>query len=275
MSHALGRLRRLFDDQLFTRHAGGISPTARARELAGPLADALEQVRRVVSPPAPFDPATLSRVFRVATHDHGIAVVLAKALPRLRQQAPNVDLDCIAMSYAELTAAFDRGTVDFACGAFVGYSAARIERIPLFEDELVGIAPEGHPVFDGRIDLARLTRYPHVAVSPGQSRVSPVDEALRNAGANRRIVVSTPSALAVPALVSGTDLIAVVPHRFAAAVAARHGLRSFALPLDLPAISCDLLVPKALAQGAEFQWIADLIRGSVAREQGPLLIEGS
>ena len=44
MSAALVRLRDLFDDRLFVRTPGGMEPTARARELAGPIQRALREI---------------------------------------------------------------------------------------------------------------------------------------------------------------------------------------------------------------------------------------
>src|SRR5215471_21152278 len=58
VSHGLGRLRQLLGDPLFLRTPKGVVPTARAMELAEPIADALARVRRIVSTAAPFDPAT-------------------------------------------------------------------------------------------------------------------------------------------------------------------------------------------------------------------------
>lgn len=49
-SHALGRLRELFNDPLFVRNPRGIEPTPRGRELAQPIADALAQIRGFLSP---------------------------------------------------------------------------------------------------------------------------------------------------------------------------------------------------------------------------------
>src|ERR1044072_3063937 len=39
VSHGLGRLRRLLNDPLFLRTPKGVVPTARATELAGPIAE--------------------------------------------------------------------------------------------------------------------------------------------------------------------------------------------------------------------------------------------
>src|SRR6186997_300243 len=61
VSHALGRLRLLLNDPLFLRTPKGVVPTARALELAAPVADLLAQARNVLASSAPFDPATSTR----------------------------------------------------------------------------------------------------------------------------------------------------------------------------------------------------------------------
>src|SRR5688572_21167492 len=61
VSHGLSRLRRLLHDPLFLRTPKGVVPTARATELAAPIADVMARVRGVISTAAPFDPATSTR----------------------------------------------------------------------------------------------------------------------------------------------------------------------------------------------------------------------
>src|SRR5918997_6391986 len=65
VSHGLGRLRRLLKDPLFLRTPKGVVPTARATELAEPIAEILARVRNVVATAEPFDPATSTRRFTI------------------------------------------------------------------------------------------------------------------------------------------------------------------------------------------------------------------
>src|SRR4026208_1343640 len=60
-SHGLGRLRRLLNDPLFLRTPKGVVPTARATELAEPIAEILARVGSVMASVAPIDPATGNR----------------------------------------------------------------------------------------------------------------------------------------------------------------------------------------------------------------------
>src|ERR671927_1845097 len=55
VSHGLGRLRRLLSDPLFLRTPKGVVPTARAMELAAPIAEVLARVRSVLTTAEPFD----------------------------------------------------------------------------------------------------------------------------------------------------------------------------------------------------------------------------
>jgi DNA-binding transcriptional LysR family regulator len=260
-SHALGRLRRLFDDPLFVRHSTGIEPTPRARVLEGPLREALAQVRRVVSPAAAFDPAVLVRSYTVATHDYPVVVLLTKLMAQLRHEAPMVDLKCVSVSYDDVIAGLDRGTVHMACGAFLGLDVQRIQRTPLFEDQLVGVVRSGHPALkDGRMDENAFIAFPHVLTSPDGASHSPLDVGLSARGLSRRVAMSVPNALSVPSIVATSDLIGVLPKRLAATLAGGNGIVAFELPIATETVSCDLLMLGALANVAEARWIQNIFQ---------------
>src|SRR6187401_1395260 len=91
VSHGLGRLRRLLNDPLFLRTPKGVVPTARATELAAPIADVLARVRSVLATAAPFDPSTSTRRFTIGAPDGISAVVLHPLLVALGPVAPRID----------------------------------------------------------------------------------------------------------------------------------------------------------------------------------------
>merc|ERR1711965_1205160 len=70
VSHALARLRVLFDDPLLIRRGGQLVASARALEIAPVLEEALRQMR-VVFGPSGFDPAKEKRTFRLTMSDYG------------------------------------------------------------------------------------------------------------------------------------------------------------------------------------------------------------
>src|SRR5918995_6970217 len=92
VSHGLGRLRRLLNDPVFLKSPRGVVPTARARELAAPIAEVLAGARRVVSSAAPFEPATSTRRFAIGAPDAVSVVMLQPLLAAIHAQAPGIDL---------------------------------------------------------------------------------------------------------------------------------------------------------------------------------------
>src|ERR1700720_2361244 len=64
-SHALNRLRRRLNDQLFVRTPAGMTPTPRAEQLAPPVRRALDELQLALEPEV-FSPATAEHSFDVA-----------------------------------------------------------------------------------------------------------------------------------------------------------------------------------------------------------------
>src|SRR5262245_9739845 len=92
VSHGLGRLRRMLNDPLFVRAPKGVVATARAMELAAPVAEILARVRSVISTAEPFEPATSSRRFTLGAPDGVAAVFLSSLLAGLQRSAPGVEI---------------------------------------------------------------------------------------------------------------------------------------------------------------------------------------
>src|SRR6476620_2542014 len=92
VSNALGRLRALLGDPLLVRTGRGMEPTARALELSGPIQQALEGIRRALSPSASFEPERSPYTFRVRSADNLELSLLPRLLERLGRVAPLVDI---------------------------------------------------------------------------------------------------------------------------------------------------------------------------------------
>lgn len=260
-SHALGRLRVLFEDPLFVRNPRGIEPTPRGRELAQLISAALMQMRAVLSPKALFDPAKLRRTFTVATHDYAMAVLMPSFIAELRMQAPGVDLRCVSIHPGKVLEGLDRGELDFALGGFVGVHAERISRTHLFADKFVGVARRDHPLLrNDRMTLEDFVSVPHVVMAPGGTDRGDIDQALALRGLARRVAVTTPSFLALPFIVEKADIMGVLPKRLALHVAEAARLTVFDLPIDVEPVTCSVLALAPLATQPEAIWFIDLLR---------------
>ena len=117
VSHALARLRTLFDDPLLVRHGGQLELTVRALEIAPQLAGALAHMRQLMGS-QPFDPRRERRAFRLAMSDYAALVLLPRLMAVLRRQAPYVDLIVSQASREVMMSQVVDGEIDLALGVF-------------------------------------------------------------------------------------------------------------------------------------------------------------
>lgn len=213
VSHALARLRAIFNDPLLVRGEGGLQPTARALQLAEPLAEALALVRSMVDQPH-FDVERCTRQFRLSLSDYGAVILLPELVARLRKSAPMVDLSIVSYGRERALAALVDGEIDLAIGVYPVLKQAAhsdLRNTLLFEETFACLFDKSGGCAALSLD-DYLTR-PHVRVAVAPQDDSEVDDALARIGRKRRIAVQIPHWSAAPDLLSGTDLLLTAAKR--------------------------------------------------------------
>jgi DNA-binding transcriptional LysR family regulator len=238
MSHALSRLRGLFADDLFVRTPGGMEPTARAREIAPLIAAAIEQIEAALNLGAGFDPATSHATFTAGMGEYAEVALVGRLAAAFSRQAPHATLRLLSMHGADAAEQLERGTVDVAVAHLRAMPPA-IESQLLFRDPFVVVARKGHPITP-EISGAPLTveayaAQDHVLVSPRGDPSGALDRLLVDYGQRRRVALLVATYLAIPAALAASDLIATIPSRAAALIAAHAELATLPLPVDFSA----------------------------------------
>jgi DNA-binding transcriptional LysR family regulator len=263
ISHGLGRLRRLLNDPLFLRTPKGVVPTARALELAAPIADALARIRGVITTAQPFDPSTSTRRFTIGAPDGISAVILRPLLAELTPVAPRIDigvrqiLPSPARIWQSALADLEGRAMDIALIPSDDIPP-RFEMRCIYEEDFVIVARAGHP-FARDPTLARYCEMKHLVVSHGGDPYGFVDEQLAKQGLVRRIALTVPNFLFALAVVAETDFISALPRRFVAMHAAQFGILSLAAPLSLPGFRINAVTPKAAMMDAGVAWLFELL----------------
>jgi DNA-binding transcriptional LysR family regulator len=273
VSHSLGRLRRLLNDPLFLRTPRGVVPTARATDLAEPIADILARVRSVVSTAEPFNAAKSTRRFSIGAPDGVSAVFLPPLLAALRRLAPAIDISVRQVLPAQESRPVGRPWEHAL--ADVETSALDIVIVPLddipvrfatrvlYEEDFVVAMRAGHPFADDPT-LERYCGMHHLIVSLARDDHGFVDEALEGQGLSRRVALAVPGFMMALALIAETDLIAALPRRFVAMHAQRFGLVSTEAPLPLPHFAIRAITTKAAMMDAGVAWLFNTLE-SVSR----------
>lgn len=211
VSHALARLRDLLGDPLLVRAGSGLVPTARALELAAPLAETLAQVQSLLAPNT-FDPASARRTFRLAMSDYGAAIILPGLIRTLRKEAPGIDLQISHASREGMVEGLLNGDIDLAAGVLPELPG-ELRSSPLFEERYVCLLDRQSLPEDGQLDLPTYLSRPHVLLEMRGSGTPEIERTLTALRERRRVAISLPHWSVAPRLISGTDLILTVASR--------------------------------------------------------------
>jgi DNA-binding transcriptional LysR family regulator len=213
VSAQLNRLRDLFDDPLLVPAHRGMTPTAKALELLGPLRQSLDQLRSTLQTHRDFSPARARLTITVACSDYIQTAVVMPLVLALRQRAPGVRVAVRHLNPAQLEQQLAGGEVDLAIATpDPGQSHLRTHH--LFDETYVLIGRRNHPRLKTGLTVEEYVQLEHVIVSrSGGGFTTPVDDALAALGHRRKVVMSASSFLFLPQIVSISDLVALVPRR--------------------------------------------------------------
>ena len=234
MSHALGRLRELFEDELLVRSGRQMVPTVRAEELREPLREALRALEAVVTPKRAFDPATAKMKIVLATNDYAQFVLLPPLIEKLQERAPGMDLRVRELGSAAPTERLATGEVDLALTlGLPEHVPESLYRRDLFQLDLVSVVRADHPRVGDVLDLETFTSLSHILVSPKGDDVGVVDFTLERLGKKRRVAVVVPHFMVAPHLVATTDMVLTTARSVVESFAQFLPIRLMEPPMEL------------------------------------------
>ena len=277
VSHALARLRDMLDDELFIRTTTGMQPTARALAMAPLIRKAWGSLEAAIELPK-FKPETTSRQFTIAASDFVTRVMVPHLLKLLKHEAPNIDLVIRSDSRIDLGEQIDLGQIDAAIGTFSD-APARFRSNSLFYYDDVLIASSALEL--GPLSLHKLSGLSIAVVSLHGDHDKTADGFLSERGLGRRsdmfdraaleqafsaskpaprIAVSVPHFLALPSLLEGTHLAAIVPRPLGKSLARRHPISIHELPYRTALMDVGVLWHERNAGSAPHEWLLNVLR---------------
>jgi DNA-binding transcriptional LysR family regulator len=214
MSGALARLRRQFGDELLVRSGRDYELTPMAQDLLPVVQRAQRLLSEALMIGEAFEPPTSRRVFRFALSDYALAVLYEPLMRRISAQAPNLSLEFDPISADARESDREILDHDVLIGP-MGYGFPGIEEM-FFRDHMVCIVDKGNTrLTDAELTLESLSQLPHAIATFGRNNLTPADRILGELGVTRRVQVAVTGWMALPFVIEGTDMVAVVPSRLA------------------------------------------------------------
>ena len=239
MSRRLARLREAVGDPLFVPAGRGLVPTQRASDLSARVQAAIEEVRGVFTP-QDVDFSRLERRLTLRTNDGFAGTWACRLATALTAEAPGVSLHFVPHAVKSIDS-LRSGVVDLDIGVQRTVEPEIYSDL-LFEASFIGVVRENHPLLRKKktstqeVSALDFVAWPHVATSPSGKAAGRLDEALKEQGLHRRVVVVAPGFESALVMAATSDFVAVMPEPFGRWAMDHHRLRIFKLPVSMPLV---------------------------------------
>ncbi|WP_136417513.1 MULTISPECIES: LysR family transcriptional regulator [Oxalobacteraceae] len=267
VSHALARLRTLFDDPLFERSSRGMEPTPLARALILDVRNALERMEGTLHRTVHFDPSTTRRRFTVAMGDPFDSLLLPLLMERIGPVAPGIEVATLYSDRRRVEPALLEGSLDLAVDLLLPMPPT-INLKPILSEPMIVMARRGHPDVRGKIDLDTYLGQEHIQVSSRRRGLSAEDMALRRCGLTRHVRLRCEHYGAACRIVSRTNMLMTMPFSFASM--ANESVQNQLLPVPFPVPHLELFLYWNISSDSDAacRWLREQILLTMAEVQG-------
>ncbi|OBR49207.1 LysR family transcriptional regulator [Paraburkholderia tropica] len=267
MSHNLGTLRVLLDDELFVRVGHAMKPTARAEALSAAISRILEQAQGAITMRETFRPEREERTFSIGFSSELEVLLMPGLTAHVRRLAPGIRLLARPAQPDEVHRMLDDGELDLAVGCFGG-GAERHRGKFLFEQSL--LCCFNPALLNLAVPLSRdayLTQR-HALVSQNASIRGCLEDAVHAAGIELDVAMAAPEFLTVLSTVMQTPVIATLPARIVNRFAPLMGLLASPVPFDFAVTPISMLWAAQSDRDPASEWLRQLVEPVLAQIEG-------
>ncbi|MEF1256848.1 transcriptional regulator LeuO [Vibrio sp. M260112] len=253
VSNAVARLKVMFNDELFMRQGRGIQPTQRARQLFGPVRQALQLIRNEL-PSSVFSPETSTRLFKLAICSPCDMRFAPKIMSTIHELAPNVQLHLDAEFDRQLAERMRYQEIDFVID-YARFDEQGFSSTEIFQDELVVVASKAHPRIQGSVSPAQLFGERHAKLSKVHGQRSFSEQAYRDLDV--QAYYEGTSLSNVLYVVGQSELVTIAPRWMVENAANKEQLQVIELPYENGQISGFLSWHESSEKDKGHIWLRD------------------
>jgi DNA-binding transcriptional LysR family regulator len=255
-SRALDRSRAVFGDPLLVKQGRNVVITPRGEALREQIRPLLREIDALFVADS-FDPVKLRQTFVLRAGEAVLASGGSQILARTAAEASHVHIRFENEATDDFEA-LRTGAASLAIGSYSNLPSD-ISSEHLVDEHLVAVARAGHDCLKRNMTVRRFAALDQLVVSRRGIAHGPVDQLLAEHDLRRRVAAVVPSFAAALAMAAQSDLVAIVPSRFANVFTKAAGLRQFAIPLALPTVDVRQIWHHRLANDPAHQWLRSCI----------------
>lgn len=252
VSNAVSRLKSMFNDELFVRYGRGIQPTSRAKQLFGPVRQALQLVHNEL-PGAGFDPKQSERAFNLSICSPLDIRLAAIIVDKFKIASPNIQVFIHSFLGNNIAHQLKYQEIDF----FLGYNQfekPEYQHQILFNDELVLVVANHHPRIESTINQEMLVNERHAIMA--MDNIGSFSKLYyHNTELSHTVSYQGTDLNSVLNIVAQTDLVAIAPKWLVEHHASQLQLRTLSLPWEDNSRPCYLTWHESTARDKGHQWM--------------------
>lgn len=257
-SGALAKLRRHYQDELLIRVGNAYQLTPLAAQLLDHAASAVAVADRIFSLQADFDPETSQRTFAVGLSDYTTTVIGGSLSRLLAERAPHVQVHLQQLT-AEIA---DKAPESLSSIDAIVLPHSVLSDLPyqdLLRDEWVCVVSADNPSVGDELTRDHLTELPWVFTFRRSTAFTTAARELRIHGIEPRVQMVTEGYTVVPALVAGTNRIALIQKRLTRLLPGMGSVRVLPCPVPLAPLVLALWWHPAHTVDSGHQWLRRLL----------------
>ena len=267
MSGALKRLREITGDELLVKFGRDLVLTEFAQTLLEPMGVLLAQSEKLFSAEHGFDPSTTERVFRIATSDYIDPQFLPRLVIALKKAAPLSRIEIRSLT-AELDyrEQLGNGSLDLVVSNLLN-PPDDLHRGVLFDDEVVCLVANNHPLSRGEPSVERYLMADHIAPVPMSSgTLGVIDDYLKAQHLQRAINVYCPYFSLIPAMVSESLLVLTTGRLFCTRFEKQLPLSILPCPVKFPLMAYYTLWHDRVHHSPAHRWLRHFVKQSMSAQ---------
>lgn len=256
VSNAVSRLKIMFNDELFVRYGRGIQPTLRAKQLFGPVRQALQLVHNEL-PGAGFEPEQSERIFNLSICNPLDIKLAPKIVEQIKNETPNINVNIKSYLNSNIEHQLKYQEVEFFI-SYKEFEKSEFHSQPLFNDEVVLVVSNKHPRIKESVTQEMLLNEQHSIVSlddigsfsTSYYKNTQLEDLITYQGTDLNSVLN---------IVSRTYLVAIAPKWLVESYSEQLDIKAVSLPWEKTERPCYLIWHESTARDKGHLWMKNLL----------------